>query len=204
MNELTCLACKKKFKVKTTFCSRECSNSCRTAERLNLWLDKHQFRWKNATEEEKRQRLIQKYEKHVIRKEGCWAWKGAVMRFGYGQTNHNGIPIAGHRASWIIHKGRIPKDMCVLHKCDNPPCSNPDHLFLGTDKDNHLDMITKGRDKSAFGEQHVRAQLKEKDVIEIRKLLDNKISLKVIAEKYDITASSVWCIKKRKSWKHLI
>lgn len=76
---------------------------------------------------------------------GCWLWEGATIRSGYGRHNINGVQMGAHRASWIIHNGDIPDGMHVCHKCDTPPCVNPDHLFLGTHADNMRDMQAKER-----------------------------------------------------------
>ena len=78
----------------------------------------------------------------------CWKWHGAKHPFGYGMIQRGFKPhkkITAHRASWEIHFGVIPYGMNVLHKCDNPECTNPDHLFVGTFKDNSRDMYHKGR-----------------------------------------------------------
>lgn len=99
--------------------------------------------------------LIDRFtEKYVIdEKTGCWNWTAAKNNAGYGMI-HPGGPkknnVLAHRVSWRLFKGAIPihesyHGMCVLHKCDNPGCVNPDHLFLGTNKDNVADCISKGR-----------------------------------------------------------
>ncbi len=90
----------------------------------------------------------ERYLWHVIKRGGgqCWSWSGAKDSRGYGTLNGgNGVPKRAHRISWEIHFGEIPAGLGVLHKCDNPECSNPDHLFLGTQKQNALDMSAKGR-----------------------------------------------------------
>lgn len=84
---------------------------------------------------------LEPFERRFEKGDGCWEWKGAKTKAGYGWFS---AKIAS-RISWEIYRGKIPKDMLVCHKCDNPPCVNPDHLFLGTHKDNTLDMIKKGR-----------------------------------------------------------
>ena len=75
----------------------------------------------------------------------CWEWTGARDAYGYGAFSFRGRPRKTHRLSWGIHRGLIPGGLCILHKCDNEPCINPDHLFLGTKKDNSQDMSRKGR-----------------------------------------------------------
>ncbi len=79
----------------------------------------------------------------------CWPWVGkSTRRRGYGVISHNNKTMTASRLSWIFHHGEIPsKKIFVCHKCDNPPCINPNHLFLGTNSDNVRDAIKKGRHK---------------------------------------------------------
>ena len=80
----------------------------------------------------------------------CWVWLGYTTDAGYGRFYTRRVQVYTHRFSWTIHNGPIPDGRHVLHKCDNPPCVKPDHLFLGTNEDNIADKIAKGRQPKGF------------------------------------------------------
>lgn len=116
-------------------------------------------------------RFIKKVE---IKSDGCWLWTGATHEWGYGHLKIPGQKrnIKAHRLSWIFYRGKIPVGKYVLHKCDRPSCVSPNHLFLGTLKDNSKDMIKKGRGKNQFKKGHresVEVKMKRS-----RALLGNK------------------------------
>jgi HNH endonuclease len=89
-------------------------------------------------------RAADRFWKYVKKENNCWLWTGATAK-GYGDLQVGDKRQRAHRISWMLHRGKIPKGMFVCHKCDNPPCVNPAHLFLGTNRDNILDCHLKGR-----------------------------------------------------------
>lgn len=110
------------------------------------------------------------WERANVTRGECWPWMGYRDTRGYGQLDINFRRYLTHRFSYMLHNGNeeIPDGICVCHRCDNPPCVNPDHLFLGTRADNLHDMKAKGRAHRPKGEKHPRAKLAHKDVLKIR------------------------------------
>jgi transposase-like protein len=98
---------------------------------------------------------IERFWARVVKGDGCWEWGGARNRAGYGKIMVQRAVIPAHRFSWQLTNGPIPEGLYVLHTCDNPPCVNPAHLFVGTHSDNMADMVAKGRDR---GNRHVSAE----------------------------------------------
>lgn len=91
---------------------------------------------------------------------GCWEWVGHRLKKGYGQMRCGKKLVLAHRASWAAFKGEIPVGLFVLHKCDNPSCCNPEHLFLGTNADNMNDMVAKGRNNHPRRSNHYKWKAK--------------------------------------------
>ena len=81
----------------------------------------------------------------VMKTPECWIWTGYTTKGGYGLITSNGKTTTAHRFAWELTYGRILRGMDILHHCDNPTCVRPDHLFLGTQQDNIIDMVEKGR-----------------------------------------------------------
>jgi hypothetical protein len=89
--------------------------------------------------------LLERFWRKVRKTDGCWEWTASFRGLGYGQIKVNQKMLYAHRVSWEMANGPIPDGLCVLHHCDNPPCVNPDHLFLGTQADNMRDKVRKNR-----------------------------------------------------------
>lgn len=132
----------------------------------------------------------------------CWQWTDSLTAKGYGRFSYNGKAERAHRVSWLLHRGPIPHGMLVCHRCDNPGCVNPEHLFLGTPAANMADMDAKGRRVNAppIGEKARHAKLTSQQVIAIRAAVGSN---REIAERYGITAANVGYIRRRQSWAHV-
>jgi len=133
----------------------------------------------------------------------CWEWQGGKNPKGYGQLYYRRAQHKAHRLSWELHNGPIPGGMDVCHKCDNPPCCNPNHLFLGTRAENTLDMYAKGRNRQINGEKCHKAKLTESDIPEIRRLHSEGMSQTALAKQYGVSQHSISSIVRGKSWKHV-
>jgi len=135
----------------------------------------------------------------------CWEWMGYKDKGGYGNISIRNYPTRTHRYAWELSYGFIPENMCVCHFCDNPPCCNPRHLWLGTINDNTQDMIKKGRKVSSKGESNGFSKLSEIQVLEIRRLYSmGKYSQTELAKMFEVTKSNIECIVHYKSWKWLV
>ncbi len=142
------------------------------------------------------------YSKFKINgKSGCWEWTATKFPKGYGCFKLNGKSIGAHRVSYEIHNGKIDEKKVICHHCDNPSCVNPDHLFMGTQKENLLDRKLKGR--SIFGERNGRCKLKHEQVNKIRALLSNKIDQRIIAKQFGVCQTNISRIKMNESWNHI-
>jgi hypothetical protein len=132
----------------------------------------------------------------------CWEWTGAVNAQGYGLVNDRnggGCKLA-HRVSYAWAHGD-PGSLCVLHKCDNPRCVNPEHLLLGTRAENQRDMAAKGR--ASRGEEHCHAKLREDDVREIRRLVAAGHTQKGVAGRFGVQPNAISRIVNRRRWGHI-
>lgn len=184
MKQKTCAHCHTRFlgdRDRTKYCSRKCFDDARTKP-----LD---------------QRFWERVDKRGP--DECWPWLSGTNALGYGGISTGKRPAASllaHRVSWMLHQGQIPDGLDVLHSCDNPPCVNPAHLWLGTRADNNIDRHLKGRDAVLPGEKNGRAKLTSAQVLEVRAARGKQAD---IGRRYGIIQSTVCAIKARRLWKHL-
>lgn len=137
---------------------------------------------------------------------GCWEWPGRRTKAGYGGVSYYKRMMGAHRLAWMLTNGPIPKGMCVCHTCDNPPCCNPDHLWLGTYKENVADCIRKGRRipqaKRAHGEMYRQAKLSYAKVAEIRQRhAVGDVSMHQLAREYNVSYPTIYHTVKGRYWK---
>jgi len=141
------------------------------------------------------------------RKNECWLWTASLNR-GYGQLadRHGKPPLKAHRVSWELVFGPIPEGLWVLHKCDNPRCVNPNHLFLGDQGTNMKDAASKNRlpGNRTKGSQHHRSKVTEEQVKEVRRLYETGEHTQAqLAASIGITQTQISNIVRRRVWKHV-
>ncbi len=168
---------------------------------------------------------IARFWNNVEKTDSCWLWLRTTMkRKSYVRNYKTFVPEYGvftyynkrlsptkmvsktklaHRYAWEVTNGPIPKGLCVLHKCDTPRCVNPEHLFLGTIAQNNADMAAKGRQHKPKGELNPKAKLNAAKVLEIRVLIANGASDKILADQYQVHPATIWHIRTRSTWQHI-
>lgn len=144
---------------------------------------------------------VQRFWSKVDTSGVCWTWTAGKTTAGYGVLRVNGVGRYAHRLSYEFHIGPIPTGKHVLHRCDNPPCVNPAHLFLGDQTANNRDAAAKGRTPHGIG--HYNARVGEAEVLAIRELYASGLTQRVIASRYGISQQEVHKIVARKTWAHL-
>lgn len=139
---------------------------------------------------------------NIVRIKECWEWTGSKDKDGYGKMKIHGEMKRAHRVSWEIHNNKkIPKGMLICHKCDNPSCVNPYHLFIGTYSENIIDMFNKKRNSNRGGENAHSSKLTWQQVYKIRHLLNNsKKTQQEIANMFKVSKSQIYRIKYNKQW----
>jgi HNH endonuclease len=146
----------------------------------------------------------------------CWPIRCARSVRGYGICTFGDRTYRAHRVAYALTRGSIPEALFVLHRCDNPPCCNPVHLYAGTHADNMVDMTARGRAakgdrhgrhtkpaRSPRGEWHGMSKLTAEKVIEIRAALKAGASQRGIARRYGVNPRAIWGIRTGETWRHV-
>lgn len=127
--------------------------------------------------------------------DSCWEWQASKgNKYGHGQFYANGKRDFSHRVSWKIKNGAIPNKMCVLHKCDNPSCVNPNHLFLGTRQDNTRDMLEKHR-------QGRKLTIAQVDEIR-RRYFEESATKEELAQEFSVHITNIHAIVIERTWRY--
>lgn len=153
-------------------------------------------------------RDLPKFERAVKKNEltGCHIWQNAKDKNGYGLftvTRPRIVMRRAHRVAYEHYVGPLVGKLFVLHRCDNPSCVNPDHLFLGTNQDNMDDMKAKGRAPKTLGEISGNTRFTEEDVLAIRARYASGVRKVTLAREYKVNSSCIWKIVNRQRWAHI-
>lgn len=136
----------------------------------------------------------------VVQKEGCWGWNGHLTQNGYARFKCFGKQTFAHVFSWMLFRGDITFKHFVCHKCDNPLCTNPDHLFLSKPAGNSADMVQK--DRQAKG-NNAKSILTENEVKIIKKRLKNGETSYRISKDFSVNMSTIYSIEYGRTWKNI-
>ena len=139
----------------------------------------------------------------MVSDNGCWIWQGPRQNLGYGRVYFNGKQVYAHRYA-AYDSGLLPSmdsPLVVCHSCDNPSCVNPEHLFVGTQRQNMIDKIQKGRSNQATGERVANAKITAADAIAIYNHPETNWS--ELARSYQVTPQTVYNIRKGRTWFHV-
>jgi hypothetical protein len=145
--------------------------------------------------------LRERLDFYTDKRSDCWEWTGYRNNSGYGRLMVGNQAMFAHRLTYEMQNGSIPDGLCVLHKCDNRGCVNPDHLFLGNRSDNNADMLAKGREVVLKGVFHGRAKLTDVQVLAIRQSQAPPLDM---ASQFGVSLSTVHHIRYRRTWRHLL
>jgi hypothetical protein len=197
-------------------CECGCGNPAPLAGRTNRAIghargQPTRFIWGHSSLARRPSDVGKRFWPKVEKSDGCWLWRAMVNPRGYGSfdvkmQDGKWRPRMAHRIAWELTNGPIPDGMFVCHHCDNPPCVRPDHLCLGTMRDNVRDMDAKGRrrTKAHAGEAHHATKLCDADVLEIRRLRKEQgLTYAKLGERFGVSLDMVWRVVTRKTWRHI-
>jgi hypothetical protein len=132
----------------------------------------------------------------------CWPYMGCRRPSGYGLICRSGRTLSAHRELFRLINGPFSDDLDVLHTCDNPPCCNPTHLYLGTAVENAIDRVTRGRDRARKGERHQNSKLTDAAILEIR-ALRGVVSQRALALRFGVSQRAVNFAQHGQTWRHV-
>jgi len=147
--------------------------------------------------------LLSRFWDKVRKSNVCWIWEGARVGAGYGSFRvggRKGKSLLAHRVSYVIEHGDIPDGCLVCHRCDNPACVRPEHLFAGSHKDNSQDMERKGRTGRCYGKRNGKATFTFEQAEEVRGLRREGMTYRALASRFGIANKTVYDILRRRIW----
>lgn len=151
------------------------------------------------------QRVIERFWLKVNKQgdNGCWVWTGCLNSCGYGALKIGQQTFGAHRVSLAISGKEIPDGLCACHICDNPPCVNPEHLWIGTHKQNMWDSVEKDRHHHLRGEQMHIAKLKTPQIHQIRQMGLDGVANAIIAQQFNVHQSTIRKVLDGRTWWHV-
>jgi hypothetical protein len=158
---------------------------------------------RRATIQSRTRPFEERFWEKVDKSGDCWEWTAGRIPSGYGSVYYQEQRQPAHRVAWQLVNGPIPPGMFVCHRCDNPPCVRPDHLFLGTPADNSADRDRKGRSNPPRGERS-RTRLTADDVIVIRDMRRLGASQAWLGRAYGLSPTAIAHICHRRTWRHVV
>lgn len=184
-------------------------NGCGAEHLSRGWCAKHYARWRRTgspfTPSRRDMTVEERFWSKVSKTDGCWIWQGTRGRSGHGALKVAGKMVGAHRLSWEFANGPIPPGAYICHRCDNPPCVCPNHLYAGDSTTNMRDRVERGdRGAWASGSDHVNAVLTEDQVSDLRRLHQTgQWSQRQLAAHFGIAQVSVGRIVRREYWRHI-
>lgn len=156
---------------------------------------------RRATIQSRKRPFEEVFWSRVAKTDGCWEWTAGRIPSGYGSSYYQKQRQPAHRVAWQLTNGPIPLGMFVCHRCDNPPCVRPDHLFLGTPADNSADRDRKGRANPPMGER--LSNLTVLDVLSIREMHGLGATVIELGRGFGLSPAAIRHIVRYRTWRHV-